>query len=106
MKPYRTQATVRLYTGKIGLTDDQVKWRAGCLSKIKDDVYDIVGEVTFKAGEVVGLEDPPKPYRSLLECLEPEKPENEAEIEVEIKEEVEVKEKPVAKKRKYTKRRS
>ena len=100
MKPYRTLATVRFFTGKIGLTDDQVKNRVNCLSKIKDDVYEISREVVFKAGEVIGLEDAPKPHRKLLECLEPEKP----AIDLEIKETVEVAAKPVAKKRKYTKR--
>lgn len=72
MKPYRTLATVRLFTGVVGLTDKQVKWRTDCLSKIKDDVYSIEKEVVFKAGEVIGLEDLPKPYRKALECLEPE----------------------------------
>lgn len=102
MKPYRTLASVRLFTGVIGLTDDQVKWRANCLKKIADSVYEIKGEVVFKTGEVIGLEDPPKPYRKVLECLEPEKP----VIEAEIKEEVKVTEKPVSRKRKYTKRKA
>ena len=102
MKPYRTLASVRLFTGVIGLTDDQVKWRANCLKKIADDKYEIIDEVVFKAGEVIGLEDPPKPYRKLLECLEPEK----SAVEVDIKEAVEVEAKPVTKKRKYTKRKA
>lgn len=72
MKPYRTLATIRLFTGTIGLTDDQVKWRANCLSKISDNVYEVTDEVVFKAGETIGLEDPPKPYRKKLECLEPD----------------------------------
>ena len=72
MKPYRTLATVRLFTGIVGLTDDLVKWRANCLKKIEDSVYEIINEVVFKAGEVIGLEDPPKPYAKVLECLEPE----------------------------------
>ena len=71
MKSYRTLATVRLFTGMVGLTDNQVKWRTNCLSKIKDDAYEITGEVVFKTGEVIGLEDPPKPYRKMLQCLEP-----------------------------------
>lgn len=106
MKPYRTLASVRLFTGIVGLTDDQVKWRANCLKKIADDKYEIIKEVVFKAGEVIGLEDPPKPYVKKLECLEPEKPPVEAEIEFEIKEEVKVAAKPVVKKRKYTKRKA
>ena len=100
MKPYRTSASVRLFTGKIGLTDEQVTWRANCLKKISDDVYEITGEVVFKAGEVIGLESPPKPHAKILECLEPEKP----AIKVETKEEIKAAAKPVAKKRKYTKR--
>jgi hypothetical protein len=101
MKPYRTLASVRLFTGIVGLTDEQVKWRANCLKKIADSTYEIINEVVFKAGEVIGLEDPPKPYRKALECLEPEKP----AVEVDIKETVEVDAKPVAKKRKYVKRK-
>ena len=101
MKPYRTLATVRLFTGKIGLTDDQAKRRIDYLSKIEDDVYEINREVVFKAGEVIGLESAPKPHEKALECLEPEKP----AIDLEEKEEVEVREEPVVKKRKYTKRK-
>lgn len=101
MKPYRTLATVRFFAGKIGLTDDQVKNRMNCLSKIKDDVYEISREVVFKAGEVIGLEVAPKPYRKLLECLELEAP----AVDLEIKETVEVEAEPVAKKRKYSKRK-
>ena len=71
MKPYRTLATVRLFAGVVGLTDDQVKWRAGCLSKIEDNVYEIKKGVVFKAGEIIGLEDAPKPFAKILECLEP-----------------------------------
>ena len=71
MKPYRTLATVRLFTGAIGLTDDQVKWRADCLSKINDNVYEIQKGVVFKAGEIIGLEEAPKPFAKILECLEP-----------------------------------
>jgi hypothetical protein len=98
MKLYQTKAIIRLFTGKIGLTDDQAKRRAGCLSKIGDNIYEINREVMFKAGEVIGLESAPKPHEKALECLEPEKPEEPA-IELEIKEKVEVAAKPVAKKR-------
>jgi hypothetical protein len=101
MKQYRTLATVRLFTGKIGLTEDQVKWRMSCLSKIDDGIYEINSGVVFKAGELIGLEAAPKPLEKSLECLEPEK----SEIEAEIKEEIQVKEKPVAKKRKYIKKK-
>ena len=103
MKPYRTLATVRLFAGIIGLTDKQAKKRLRYLSKIKDNVYEVIREVVFKAGETIGLEDTPKPYRKVLEPMEPEKPEAPA-IELEIKETVDVEAKPVAKKRKYTKR--
>ena len=102
MKPYRTLAIIRLYTGIIGLTDDQAQRRINCLSKIKDNVYEINREVVFKVGEVIGFEDIPKPYVKFLECLEPEKP----VIDVKIKEPVEFASKPLAKKRKYTKRKA
>lgn len=95
MKPYRTLAIVRLFNGKIGLTDEQAKRRMSCLSKIDENIYEINREVVFKVGEVIGLEDSPKPYRKSLECLEPEKP----AVELEIKEAIEVKAKPVVKKR-------
>ena len=99
MKPYRTLATVRLFTGVVGLTDDQVKWRANCLEKLKDDVYQITGEVCFKAGEMIGLEEAPKPFAKLLECLEPDpKPAVQPEPVVEAK-------KPVARKKRATTKR-
>lgn len=98
MKLYRTLAIIRLFAGKIGLTDDQAKKRLNYLSKVKDNVYEVVQEVVFKAGETIGLEHTPKPYRKVLECLEPEKPEKSA-IELDIKETIEVAAKPVAKKR-------
>ena len=102
MKPYRTLATVRLFSGLIGLTDGQAKRRSSYLSKIKDDVYKILGEVSFKAGEVIGLEDAPKPYRKLMQSLEPAKP----AIQAEVKETVKVAATPAAKKRTYKKRKA
>ena len=97
MKPYRTLATVRFFTGLIGLTDDQVKWRAGCLKKIADNTYEIMSEVVFKAGETIGLEDAPKPHRKVLECIEPEP----AKIEVKpvVNDTVTVEAKPAPKRR-------
>lgn len=101
MKPYRTLATVRLFAGRIGLTDDQVKWRAQCLSQVQDNIYEIISKVTFKAGEVIGLEDPPKVYMASLDCLEPEKPAKPAVIEEKaaVTAKVDVEVKPAAPKR-------
>ena len=99
MKPYRTLAMVRLFTGKIGLTDEQVKWRANCLKKITDDVYEIIDEITFKDGEVIGLESVPKPYAKMLECIEPKKAASVVEAAAVVDDvKAEIK-KPAAKKR-------
>ena len=98
MKPYRTTAPVRLYTGFIGLTDDQVKWRTDCLNKISDNVYAITGEVVFKAGEIIGLDDVPKPHRKKLECLEPE-PAQVVEKKPVVKDEIKAEIKPAAPKK-------
>ena len=106
MKPYRTLAIIRLYNGKIGLTDGQAQRRMGCLKKINDNVYEINREVVFKAGEVVGFDDIPKPYVKFLECLEPEKPVIDLKIEETVEVETKVEAKPVVKKRKYTKRKA
>ena len=91
MKPYRTLATIRLFTGKIGLRDEQVKWRENCLSKIEDNVYEIIDEVVFKAGETIGLEYVPKPHSRVLKCLEPESAEVEEKTVVKDEMKIEVK---------------
>ncbi len=52
----------------IGLSEDQASKRQGLLEKKKKDVYLVLQNIQFKAGEEVKLEDPSK---SLLEFLAP-----------------------------------
>lgn len=74
MVKFKTLATVRLYCGHIVLDGKQADRRAACLKKIKSGMYEIEKPVEFKAGEVIGLADAPKPYRNLLEEVGAKKP--------------------------------
>ena len=73
MKKYRTIQAVYLYTGKIGLNEIQALPRieSGHI-KVTDEggVYDIAGEVCFRVGEDIGLEEPGLAMLKKLECLD------------------------------------
>lgn len=57
MYDYRVIAPLTLHVGRIKLTREQYEPRAHCLQKTKTrDVYNIVGPVQFKAGEVIALD--------------------------------------------------
>jgi len=58
MERYRTIKPIFLYSGQIGLDENQARPRleTGRIKQTETDgVYDISGEVCFKAGEIVGL---------------------------------------------------
>ncbi len=69
MFTYITTALVELFSGLIGLSDDQAACRSGKLKPVddQDGVYEILDRVQFKAGEVIGLEDPAKVILSRVE---------------------------------------
>jgi len=69
MREYKTVQTVDLYTGRIGLADDQVRPRANRLKKIHDGIYGILAPVQFKAGETIRLDDIPKNIRHRFEIV-------------------------------------
>lgn len=73
MIKYKTLATVRLHSGSIMLDAEQVERRAGRLKIIKAGLFEIEKSVEFKAGEIIGLDEVAKPYRPLLEEIEPQK---------------------------------
>jgi len=57
MRKYKVTDKLGLASGHIELTDDQAKHRMEYLEPVKDckDIYNIVGPIEFKAGEIVGL---------------------------------------------------
>ena len=73
MKKYKVAFPVVFHSGKIQLTDEQAKKRSHQITKVKGDLYDILTPVSFKAGEVVGLEKASKTYLANLEEVIEEK---------------------------------
>ncbi len=67
MKKFRTEATIELHSGVIGLSDRQAALRGLQLKEAGRGTYEITGPVQFKAGEVIGLKEVPKPYAGVLE---------------------------------------
>lgn len=71
MKIYKVVTPVKLVQGLILLTDDQAKARLHCLRKTsKKGVFEIMQEVTFKAGEIIGLEQISKAHKQSLSTVE------------------------------------
>jgi len=68
MKNYRTRIAITMSSGRVGLTDDQVRRRAASLRRVKGNTYKIISPVQFKAGEIISL---PTPSKELLAHLEP-----------------------------------
>ena len=68
MTKYRTTAVVYLFSGKIGLSDQQAARRPGKLKKVKGG-YEILEKVCFKAGEIIELENPDKVTKQKLEAI-------------------------------------
>lgn len=68
MKKFQTEATIELHSGLIGLSDRQAAKRSRQIKRAGEraGVYEITGPVQFKAGEVISLEDAPKPYAPVL----------------------------------------
>ena len=69
---FKTTQIVELFSGRIGLTEEQAAVRSGALRQVKNrkGLYDIVAPVQFKSGEVIDLVDPDKATLSRLEPLE------------------------------------
>jgi len=72
MEEYKTLKTVRLFGGKIGLSNDQHSPRAGKLKKIRPGLYDIAAPIQFKRGEIIML-DPKEVPKGMTAFLEPVK---------------------------------
>ena len=70
MQKYKTTAIIDLFTGKVGLSENQVARRPGKLRKIKAGIYEILAPVQFKAGEVIELENPDKVTLAKLDLIE------------------------------------
>lgn len=70
MKAYLVKAVVEFFSGVIGLTPEQAKPRARNLRNVSGDVYEVACPIQFKAGEIIRLEDMPKPYEDRLEPFE------------------------------------
>lgn len=69
MKTYKALGIVDIFGGLIGLTKKQVAVRPGTLNKVRTGVYEVYKPVQFKAGEVIGLENPDKVTLSRLDEL-------------------------------------
>jgi len=69
MLEYITIAILELFTGLIGLSDRQAALRSRTLKPVKGrkGVYEILGQVFFKKGERIGLENPDKMTLSKVE---------------------------------------
>jgi len=70
LKSFRTKEIIDLYTGVIGLNDDQAAPRLERLKETKKGEYEILAHVQFKAGEVIGLNVTSLP-KVVLSKLEP-----------------------------------
>jgi len=57
MKKYTVTTKMSLASGHIELTEDQASVRTKCLEPLKEvpGVYNIIGSIEFKVGEVIGL---------------------------------------------------
>lgn len=72
---YITTEIVEFFAGRLVLNENQAARRGHALElveKLDDDLslFDVVGPVQFKAGEIVGLEDPDKVTRARIELTE------------------------------------
>lgn len=84
MYQYITTAIVAFFAGLIGLTDKQAATRTRFLKKVpgRPGVYEILGQIQFKVGEIIGLENPDKIIRSKVDPM-PETLEIMAALEAE-----------------------
>lgn len=74
MRKYRTLATVCLFDGVIGLSDEQADVRRHCLKKIGKGKFKILQPVQFKAGEIIGFDTIPKPMGQIIQRVNPSTP--------------------------------
>lgn len=68
MAKYRTTDVVYLFSGKIGLSEQQAYRRPGKLKKVKGG-YEILDKVCFKSGEIIELDNPDKVTMQKLEAV-------------------------------------
>ena len=68
---------IKLFDGKVYLTEDQAKRRGASVSALGGGLYQIVTSVQFKVGEIIGVNyEPPKGLVEFMRALEePKKPE-------------------------------
>lgn len=69
MKNMKTLGVLRLYSGRVRLSAEQIKPRRHLIKEIdaKNGIYEIVHGVTFKAGETLGYEgDIPKSIANIV----------------------------------------
>lgn len=90
MREYQTTGIIRVNSGYIGLDKRQADARRSRVKPTKTDgVYEVLGQIEFKAGEKIRMERPDKVLLSRMQDLTP--PENPVE-------KPEVKKPPVKKK--------
>ena len=65
MKRVSFSKPIELFSGRIRLTDAQANVRAHSLKPVGKGIYEIVGKVEFKAGELIVLESIPKALTTL-----------------------------------------
>ena len=75
MKKYKTNGIVTLFSGRVGLSREQLPGRAMRLRDIGDGTCEVLDRIEFKAGEIIGLENPDKELLKLLIDLNPAIPE-------------------------------
>lgn len=85
MKLFQTSGVISLFGGLVGLNEHQATLRKLALEKVEGDVYRVVSEVQFKAGEVIGLESVPKVFKNILSDLsEPEDEKKETPFNMDV----------------------
>ena len=74
---------IKLFDGKVYLTEDQAKRRGASVSALGGGLYQIVTSVQFKVGEIIGIDyEPPKGLVEFMRALEePKKPKKPEEPE-------------------------
>lgn len=71
MLEYETTGIIRVNSGYIGLTRKQADARRPWIKPTPESgVYEVMGTLSFKAGETIGLENPDKSLRDRLALTE------------------------------------
>lgn len=82
MREYQTTGIIRVNSGYIGLDKRQADARRSRVKPTKTDgVYEILGQIEFKAGEKIRMEKPDKVLLNRMQDLtQPEKPVEKPEV--------------------------